>query len=87
MARKGPTSLPVGEMTPIAPTMMSSGSQLVFAKTTPATIIRTEPATRTRRRPKRSALVVSHSEMIVSPMSVRVSTMPIASGSRPAAAR
>ena len=42
MARKGPTSLPVGEMTPIAPKMMSNGSQLVFAKTMPATIMRTD---------------------------------------------
>ena len=35
MARNGPTSLPVGEMTPIAPARMSSGTQLVNAKTTP----------------------------------------------------
>ena len=35
MARNGPTSLPVGETTPIAPARMSSGSQLVNAKTTP----------------------------------------------------
>ena len=68
MARNGPTSLPVGEMTPIAPATMSSGSQLVNAKTTPPTTISSAPATSTRRRPSRSALVVSHSEMIVSPI-------------------
>ena len=43
MARNGPTSLPVGETTPIAPARMSSGSQLVNAKTTPATIISAAP--------------------------------------------
>ena len=80
MARNGPTSLPVGETTPIAPARMSSGTQLVNANTTPATIIRTAPATSTRRRPSRSALVVSHSEMIVSPMSVKVRTSPTAAG-------
>ena len=34
-ARNGPTSLPVGETTPIAPARMSSGSQLVNANTMP----------------------------------------------------
>ena len=87
MARNGPTSLPVGEITPIAPARISSGTKLVSAKAIPATTISAAPATSVRRRPKRSAFVVSHSEMIVSPMSVSVSTTPIASGSRPAAAR
>ena len=87
IARNGPTSLPVGEMTPMAPARISSGTQLVNAKAMPATIISADPTMRVRRRPNRSALVVSQSEMIVSPMSVSVRTMPIASGSSPAAAR
>ena len=40
MARNGPTSLPVGETTPIAPARMSSGSHVVNAKTIPARSIR-----------------------------------------------
>ena len=77
-ARNGPTSLPVGETTPIAPARISSGSQVVNAKTAPAS----DHQERRRRRgraddPSRSALVVSHSEMIVSPISVSVRTTPI----------
>ena len=87
MARNGPTSLPVGETTPMAPARMSSGTKLVNAKTIPARIISAAPATRTRRRPSRSAWVVSQSEMIVSPIRVRVRTIPTASGSSPTAAR
>jgi hypothetical protein len=40
-----------------------------------------------RRRPKRSARVVSHSEIAVSPSSVNVSNKPMRSWSSPAAAR
>ena len=67
-------------MTPIVAARMSSGAESVSTKTTPAMTIRTAPTTSTRRRPNRSACVVSHSEMNVSPTSVRVSTTPIASG-------
>jgi hypothetical protein len=53
----------------------------------PATTISIEPATRTCRRPIRSALVVSHSEMKVSPTRVRVRIAPIATASSPSDAR
>ena len=46
------------------------------ANTSPATTISSDPATSVRRRPRRSALVVSHSEIRVSPISVSVRTIP-----------
>jgi hypothetical protein len=79
--------LPVGEITPTIPARMRSGSQSVKAKTTPATTTSRLLKMRTRRRPSRSAWVVSHRETSVSPMRVSVSTAPIATGSRPLAAR
>ena len=86
-ARNGPTSFPVGERTPIVAARMSSGTQSVSTKATPATTIRMAPATRTRRRPIRSAWVVSQSEISVSPTSVSVSTSPMVRASRPRATR
>jgi hypothetical protein len=86
-ARNGPTSLPVGLMTPTVAARISSGGQLVRAKTTPATTISPDPTTSTRRRPSRSAFVVSQSEMSVSPTRVRVRVIPTVSGSSPIAAR
>ena len=62
---------------------MSSGTQSVSTNASPATTIRSAPATRTRRRPKRSAWVVSQSEISVSPTSVSVSTIPIVRASSP----
>jgi hypothetical protein len=74
-------------MTPTVAARISSGTQLVATNATPALAMRSEPATRTRRRPIRSALVVSQSEMIASPTRVRVRIAPIVSGSRPSDAR
>ena len=84
-ARNGPTSLPVGLITPIVAARMSSGTELV-ARTRPRR--RPSGATRrsaTRRRPIRSACVVSQREMSVSPTSVSVRIAPIVSASRPSA--
>ncbi len=86
-ARNGPTSFPVGLMTPTVAARMRSGTQLVATNATPATTIRREPATRTRRRPIRSAFVVSQSEMIVSPTRVSVRIAPIVMASSPSDAR
>jgi hypothetical protein len=72
---------------PIVAARISSGTQLVAAKTAPATTMRSDPATRTRRRPIRSARVVSQSEISVSPTSVRVRIAPIVTAFRPRAAR
>ena len=70
-----------------SPARISTGSQVVVAKTSPAITTRRLPTISTRRRPSRSACVVSHSETSVSPTSVSVRTAPIARGSRPIAAR
>ncbi len=87
MARNGPTSLPVGEMTPMIPATMSSATTSVPANASPAMTTSRLPAMSTRRRPRRSARVVSHNDTSVSPSRVRVRIAPIASGSSPTAAR
>ena len=87
MARKGPTSLPDGlRMPSVAPTR-SSQKSVVAAKSRPAPTISAAPSASMRRRPARSARVVTSSDTAVSPSSVRVSSRPIRSGERPAAAR
>ena len=76
-ARNGPTSLPLGLMTPMVAATASTAKMGVATNASPATSIRPAPAMSTRRRPMRSACVVSHSEMAASPSSVRVSSSPI----------
>jgi hypothetical protein len=76
-ARNGPISLPLGLMTPIVAATTRTGSQLEPAKPTPAKAMRTDPTINTRRRPTRSACVVSQSVIAASPRSVSVSSRPI----------
>src|SRR6266511_3005967 len=77
MGRNGPTSLPLGLMTPIVPATTSTRKLRVSANATPAPAISEAPRMSMRRRPIRSACVLSQSETAVSPMSVSVSNRPI----------
>ncbi len=86
-ARNGPTSLPLGLITPIVAATSSTTNTGVAANTRPAASSRTAPARSTRRRPIRSAWVVSHSEIAASPSSVRVSRIPISAALIPIASR
>ena len=86
-ARNGPTSLPDGEMTPIVAATSSSSGSRATANTAPAATMRSEPAMSTRRRPMRSACVVSHRLMNVSPTRVRLSNNPICGSGMPSADR
>jgi len=55
----------------------------VEAKTSPATTMSAAPTISMRRRPMRSARVVITSEMAVSPISVKVSSMPVCGFAQP----
>ena len=72
MGRKGPTSLPLGLITPTVAASKSNRKLSVVANTLPAATINMAPIISIRRRPNRSARVVSHKEMAVSPTNVRV---------------
>ena len=76
-ARNGPTSLPLGLMTPMVAATRSTAKTGVAAKARPAARTRSAPSARTRRRPIRSAWVVSQSEIAASPRRVRASSRPI----------
>ena len=56
--RNGPTSLPLGLITPIVPATIRSTRLAVQANATPAAAIRVAPTISIRRRPIRSARVV-----------------------------
>jgi len=81
--RNGPTSLPLGLMTPMVPASARIQRLPVDAKTSPAATIRIAPAISMRRRPMRSARVVSDSETMVSPTRIKVSSMPVCGSLRP----
>ena len=89
IGRNGPTSAPDGLITPIVAATSRIANEAgpanepPIAKTAPAAAISSAPITRVRRRPIRSAWVVSHRLINVSPTRVRVSRIPIAPGSRP----
>lgn len=87
MDRNGPTSLPLGLVTPIVPATNSRSRLLVTANVTPAAAISTAPGMRVRRRPNRSARVVSHSETSVSPINVSVRSIPGSESLSPSAVR
>jgi hypothetical protein len=75
--RNGPTSFPLGLITPIVPAISRSQRLLVDANATPAAAISTAPAINIRRRPTRSACVEMASVTTVSPTSVSVSSSPV----------
>ena len=77
MDRNGPTSFPLGLTTPIVPAMARNRKLLVQAKANPAPTMSSEPTTRTRRRPMRSAAVVRNKDTRVSPASIRVKSSPV----------
>ena len=58
-ARNGPTSLPLGLITPIVAVSTRTQKSGVTTKTTPARTISPAPTRSVRRRPMRSACVVS----------------------------
>jgi hypothetical protein len=87
IARNGPTSLPLGLMTPIVAARMSRIRWCAKAKTIPAKSMRIAPRTSIFLRPIRSALVVRASETIVSPRSVRVRINPHCRSVRPSCRR
>ena len=60
---------------------------MLVAKAAAASTISPAPTSSVRRRPKRSARVVSSREMPVSPRSVRLSSSPIRGCGNPAAVR
>ena len=64
-------------MTPTVAVRTSNPNSLVATKPRPAASMSRAPTDSTRRLPSRSARVVSHSEMIVSPIRVRLSSNPI----------
>ena len=86
-ARNGPTSLPLGLMTPMVAAAASTAKTGVATNTSPAANMRPAPASSTRFRPIRSAWVVSHSEMAASPSNVRVSSSPTSPPERPSPVR
>ncbi|HEY5158343.1 MAG TPA: hypothetical protein VII93_10325, partial [Anaerolineales bacterium] len=57
--KKGPISLPLGLITPIIAAIMRITGFLVTMKTMPEAIINNAPSNKVRRRPNRSAEVVS----------------------------
>jgi hypothetical protein len=85
--RKGPTSLPLGLITPIVPATIKKNRFRVNAKARPAAAIRVAPMTSMRRRPIRSACVVSNRETTTSPASVSVSTRPLCASVSPSPTR
>ena len=85
--RNGPTSPPLGLITPIVPARRSSHQFPVDAKTRPAAVISVAPMISIRRRPIRSARVVSSRETTVSPMSVAVRSRPVCASLKPSPTR
>ena len=85
--RNGPISFPLGLMTPTVAATTSRRKLPVETKTTPARAIRTAPRISVRRRPSRSAVVVSQREIAVSPASVSVSRRPTSHSLRPTSTR
>src|SRR5690348_10984996 len=86
-ARNGPTSLPLGLITPMVAATRSAAKLCVAANTKPAAAMRTAPTSRVRRLPNRSARVVRISETTVSPMRVSVSSKPVAAALSPSPVR
>jgi hypothetical protein len=78
MERNGPTSLPLGLMTPMMAAAMRSSGRRVSRNATPPTTMSAAPTISMWRRPQRSACVVIHSEMPASPSSVSASKSPTA---------
>src|SRR5208337_1792676 len=85
--RNGPTSLSAGLSTPIVATTTSRTKLPVVASTPPTSAINRAPRINIRLRPMRSAAVVIHREMTVSPSSVMVSKRPICPAVSPRAFR
>ena len=83
IGKNGPTSLPLGLITPIVPATTRSRKSRVQANVTPAATMRIAPTINMRRRPSRSARVVKYSDTAVSPTSVSVRSMPLCDGVRP----
>ncbi len=75
--RKGPTSWPLGLITPSVPAMVNTQKFLVMANVRPAPAMRNAPMISMRRRPIRSARVVRKKETTVSPASVKVRSRPV----------
>jgi len=72
-------------MTPIVAAASRTMNRSVAMKTSPAPRTSRDPRASIRRRPYRSACVLIHNEMAVSPTSVSVSNSPICVSSRPSA--
>ncbi len=87
MARKGPTSLPEGLMTPKVAASTSTVKSPLRAKGMPAASMRAAPTISIFLRPRRSAWRVIHSEMAVSPARVSVSSRPMRPSPKPRLAR
>ena len=87
IGRNGPTSLPDGLSTPSVAATRRTRNPVPPANTAPAAAISNAPTMSVRRRPIRSAWVVSHRLISVSPTSVSVRRTPICPASSPAAAR
>ena len=83
IGKNGPTSFPLGLMTPIVPATTRSRKSRVQANVTPAATIRIAPTINMRRRPSRSARVVKYSDTAVSPTSVSVSSRPVCDALKP----
>ena len=79
--------MPLGLMTPRVAAIRSNRKLLVERKTIPDSIIRMAPTINMRRRPKRSAVVVSHREISVSPARVSDRSRPISHPFRPTSAK
>ena len=79
--------MPLGLMTPIVAAIRRKMKLRVTANRTPANTIRIAPAMSMLRLPIRSAEVVIHNEMIVSPTSVSVRRRPICGSLKPASTR
>ena len=85
--RNGPTSLPEGLIVPSTAATLSMAKLSVSAKTAPARAINAAPMIRTRLRPYWSATVVKNTVITAPPARAAVNTMPMATASRPIAAR
>ena len=83
MDKKGPTSFPLGLITPMVAVSRRSQKFPVPAKKNPARPINAEPRMSIRRLPIRSARVVIPREITVSPRRVRVSSRPILASLKP----
>ena len=83
MAKNGPTSLPLGLMTPTVAATSSRRKSSVDRNTAPASAIRTAPRISIHLRPMRSAFVVIHSDTATSPSIVMESSRPMRSAVRP----